>query len=145
MKRFTKFALWALTFVVASALAAPPKIQDHGLKSDFLEYNERYFYGALPQSTTVSWADLSEWSDMGRTNRRADGSFIIQVDPKLHAVLKQAQMTLLHEMCHEKNLLNINVIAGTTKVESEGLDSHAYAFDSCMLDIAKKGAFKDLW
>lgn len=146
MKKFLKVLLWTLTFVAASAVAGKlPKLTDHGLKSDFLEYNEKYFYGALPANTTVSWADLSEWDDMGRTDRRSDGSFIIRVDPKLHAVVKQAQMTLFHEMCHEKNLLNINVATGTTRVQSEGLDGHGDAHESCMTELGKKGAFKDLW
>ena len=150
MKKFLRIV--AIVFIEASVLLAAvalpstaPKLESHGLKSDFLEYNDQFFYGALAKNTTVIWKDLSEYSDMGRTEQRPDGSFVIMVDPKTHVYLQQARMTLFHEMCHEKNLMNINVVAGSTKKESEGLDGHSGAFDSCMLDIAKRGAFKDLW
>jgi len=140
-------SLFLVSFLAAAGLAASPtsNLTLHGLQSDFLKYNDAFFYGGLPKATTVMWADLSQWDDMGRIERRSDGSFVILVDPKYHVALKQAQMTLLHEMCHEKNLLQINIVAGTTKDESEGLEGHGAAFDTCMLNIAQHGAFKDLW
>jgi hypothetical protein len=143
MRKFLKIALWTLTFVVASALAKELDLTKYDLAADFARYNKDYFYGALPENTVIAWADLSEYKDMGATERLPDGRFLIRIDPKMHAVLRQADMTLLHEMCHVKRDLHIYITVGTTK--DDLLDDHGDSFQSCMIDLAKRGACQNLW
>jgi len=119
-------------------------VTKYDLKTDYLNYNTDYFYGALPANTSVIWGDLSQYDDMGRIDERGNGSMLITIDPRYHMTLKQADMSLLHEMCHEKTGLRINISVGLTQ-EEEGFDGHGPVFQNCMIDLAKKGAFKDLW
>jgi hypothetical protein len=131
-----------LGIIVSYLLNATPIKPD--LQSDYYEYNDKLFWGALPHAT-VEWADLSQTADMGSTKTRPDGSIVILIDPKLNPAARQARMTLLHEMCHISNWKKRPIIPGSILQESYGLDGHGPAFDGCMLGIAKQSGFKDLW
>lgn len=103
----------------------------------FRDYNDLYFYGNLPVSKTrIVLAVIPTNDDMGNIIKTDDGIFIITIDPRVHAVEKQAEMTELHEMCHEEDMV---------MHEDEGFDGHSYAFEACMESIAKRGGFRHLW
>ena len=73
---------------------------------------------------------------MGRTYFRPDGSSLMLIDRGSNPIEKQAEMTMIHEMCHQENYL--------LKAD-EGVDGHSLAFQSCMVRLADAGAFRDLW
>lgn len=103
----------------------------------YRELNEDYFYGGLPsKKTTIVLGDLTAQDDLGHIYQREDGSWVIVIDRKGHPVERQAEMTLIHEMCHQEVM-----IAGS----SAGLDGHSGAFEACMESVANHGGFKDLW
>src|SRR5579885_360065 len=133
--------IFGLALITSYLLGASPK---YNLQNDFDYYNEQYFYGALPNNTKVIWSDLSRYNDMARMDKRPDGSVLISIDPRLNPDLREADMSLLHEMCHEKLELRINVPAGYTAIESS-LDPHGPAHEQCMIDLAERHAFHDLW
>lgn len=103
----------------------------------FRDYNDLYFYGNLPVSKTrIYLKNIDDFDDMGNIIHAEDGTYIITIDPRIHAVEKQAEMTELHEMCHEEDMIN---------EENEGMDGHSYAFEACMESVAKRGGFRHLW
>jgi hypothetical protein len=73
---------------------------------------------------------------MAATTHRGDGTWLIEIDRQSHALEKQAEMSEIHEMCHQSD-----IISGA----DEGLDSHSNAFEACMLSVAKRGGFKGTW
>jgi hypothetical protein len=91
-------------------------------------YNEEYFLNQLP-SARVEWGEMG---NMGVTYEEAGGPLIV-ISEKYHPSFKEAQMTLLHEMCHVK-LRNDHYF-----------DIHGPPFQQCMHDLANQGAFDDLW
>jgi hypothetical protein len=99
--------------------------------------NETGFYGGLPQSkTTIRLADLTNEEEMGHMTQYLNGTFVISIDLKTNPVERAAEFTLGHEMCHQSDRISgIN----------EGEDSHGPAFQACMLHLATRGVFKDLW
>lgn len=72
---------------------------------------------------------------MGIVCNHPDGSpEKILVESSYHRIPKVAKMTLLHEMVH----VHLYVL-GRGRVE------HGPVFDACMLTLAGKGAFRNLW
>jgi len=80
--------------------------------------------------------DLSVQDDMALLQYMNDDTWIITIDPNMRATEKQAEMSLIHEMCHQQDK-----VSGA----SEGLDGHSDAWAACMLSVAKRGGFKNLW
>ena len=101
------------------------------LEKDYEVFNQDYFLGQLPPAN-VEWANLTDQHDMGMTWVDQAGARQIRVDKSTNPVLKQAEMTLLHEMCH-------------VKTDAKELDSHGLKWQACMVDLADHGAFHDLW
>jgi len=95
--------------------------------------NEEYFANKLPKNVTVKWGDLSWDNDIGLTQHRPDGSYTITIDPKENPARSEALLTLFHETCH------------IATWNSGFLDVHGPPFQTCMLRLAEKGAFQDLW
>lgn len=93
--------------------------------------NEEYFANKLPKDTVVRWADLTPLKDMGATNRRMDGVFVILIDPVQNPNKRVAALTAYHEICH---------IAAASE-----FNSHGQKFQACMLHLAEVGAFENLW
>jgi hypothetical protein len=117
------------------------KVSDHkptvaALRTEFEEANLKYFYGSIPRNTEIVLGDLTAEEYMGLTTQRSDGSFLITIDTKTHPLEKEAELTLLHELCHVDDK-----VAGA----SEGWDGHSDAFQACMQHLAANGALKDLW
>ena len=106
------------------------------LKDAFLIYNEEYFYGGLPTTTKIRLADLTEDDRMGSLEKLEDGTWLILIDIHSHPLEKEAEFTEIHEMCHLENHI---------RYLGEGVDGHGPNFQSCMLRVAQKGAFKDIW
>jgi hypothetical protein len=105
------------------------------LNNAFREFNEEYFYGGLP-STTVRLADLSDLHSIADIRQMEDERWIIRIDRRSNPTINSADMSLLHEMCHEQDK-----ISG----QNEGLDGHSDAFEACMVSLAQRGAFKGKW
>lgn len=103
----------------------------------YREINEDSFYGSLPvNKTTVILGDLTKQEELGHNDQRADGSWLIVVDRAGHPTERQAEMTMIHEMCHQETRI--------AKADA-GLDGHSGSFEACMESVANHGGFKDLW
>jgi hypothetical protein len=98
------------------------------LKAFYAETNRTYFNNELDQNTRITIFNSKE--AMGHTDVDADGTPHIYIDKDSHPIEKEAEMTLAHEMCHLKS--------GSAFDESE-------EFQGCMIDLAKRGAFKGIW
>jgi hypothetical protein len=106
-----------------------PEVNDTVLKQDYLDYNYGYFGNRLPKDTIVMLGPAYAY---GRENLGLTvhwNEYIIEINPKYHLTQKQADITLLHEMCH---------VANWGKY-------HSPEWQACMLDLAEQGAFSDLW
>lgn len=109
------------------------------MQAEFDEYNRKYFDNQL-ENVTVIVGDLTANTQMGLTTKRKDNSFLITIDRKTNPILKTADLTMLHEMCHVRLDGKMFLAVGEST-----LDAHGPAHEACMLDLAKQGAMKDLW
>jgi hypothetical protein len=129
------FKLVALVTVLAVAgLYARPGREN--LQPWYDWYNVRYFGGTLPKSTVTQWADLSLQDAMGQT-RVEGGRYVIQIDAVTNRASVTTHESLIHEMCH------VWVAENIEQPLPDG--DHGVAFQDCMMDKAKQGAFHDLW
>ena len=102
------------------------------LNYEYSESNRLYFNNKLPPAKIVLTHGLK---DMATTLCiHADGKLncTIEINPDKNPVRRTAIMTLYHEQCHVK-------LWGSVK------DAHGKEFQSCMHDLAAKGAFDELW
>jgi hypothetical protein len=99
-------------------------------------YNEKYFDGQLPKNITVVWGNLTALDDMGLTEQRLDGSYLITIDRDTNQTDKQALLTLQHEECH----IEVDYVE-----QVSSLDDHGAPFNACLLRIATKGSMVGLW
>ncbi len=104
------------------------------LQTWFIASNRAYFEGQLPLNTEVVWGDLTSQNDMGYITRRANKSWLIIIDRKTNPTSRSAYFTEYHEMCH-LSLWN----------KEDEFGDHGPKFQSCMTQLALKGAFTDLW
>ena len=107
---------------------------DRKLRRWYKQYNQKFFDNQLPADAVVSWEDCGP-SEIGGTDRLADGRFILAVDPILRylKLTVVARSTLLHEMAHVKLW------------ESSPNHQHGPVFQEEMLRLARLGAFEKLW
>jgi hypothetical protein len=128
-----------LGMLASYILNATTKPTSEMLLSEYEFYNRKYF-NSMPAIVDIQYGDLTVRSEMGATRKRDDGSYLIIIDKSTNPILKTADFTLLHEMCHIK-------LNGTSEIAigSKELDIHGPAFQTCMLDLATRGAFKDIW
>jgi hypothetical protein len=98
------------------------------LKSFYSETNANYFNNELVQNPTITLSDLKD--AMGHTDIYESGTVHIYIDRHSHPLEKEAEMTMAHEMCH---------------LRSESPFDESEEFQGCMVDLAKRGAFKGLW
>ena len=107
---------------------------DKQLQSLYNADNESYFYGKLPK-VDVRWGNLPvQWSAVTLT--RNDGSKIILLDPTRVVTDRNAEEIVLHESCHVKT---------QTPAMKTDFDIHGTAFQSCMRDLANRGALDNVW
>lgn len=115
----------------------PPVQSVTTLKQLYDGYNQEYFFGLLPNETRVQYGEMigpSGEPDMGETSKIGP-IFHIVISVHFHPSRKEAEITLLHEMCHVQ-------IWQSGLVE---LDEHGPLWQDCMHRLAASGAFDDLW
>jgi hypothetical protein len=99
------------------------------LQTWYVASNEAYFDNKLPYAE-VHWGDLTAIDDMGLTTRHANGEWVIIIDRRTNPTRRVALMTEFHEICH-------------IKVQND--PDHGPQFQTCMLNLARAGAFAELW
>lgn len=132
MKRLLAI-LALLTFLLSQSALGAAVTKDRNLDPWYRGYNQKYFNNQLPQAVVISYT-LHDDRFMALTDFD-NGYFHIAFNMKYAESGKQLRSTLLHEMCHIR-------LSGDDDVE---FDMHGPKFQSCMLDLAKAGAFEDLW
>jgi len=123
-----------LSVLMGAALYARP--ERLALQPWYAWYNIRYFGDSLPQNTIVKWDDLTSRKAMGLTSV-IDQRYVIQIDTVTNLATVTTQESLIHEMCH------VWVEENVEQPLPDG--DHGVAFQDCMMDKAKQGAFHDLW
>lgn len=134
---------WKIIIIIFFAMLAVQLFgaqSDAALRANFEYFNEQWFDNKLPKDVLVHYSDLTVEKEMGVTDLYANGAYVIRIDRKTNPIQKTADFTLLHEMCHVKIGMSSDLTIG-----KQGLDTHGPLFQSCMLDLAGRGAFKDLW
>ena len=104
---------------------------DQELQAWYEGFNADYFINQLPKNVRVVWGDLTPSELMGLTER-SDAGFLITIDRKTNPTKRGAEWTAVHELCHVKTW------------EAHELD-HGPKFQSCMIQLADKGAFEGIW
>lgn len=98
-------------------------------------YNVALFNSELPDTVVIDH-NLRDDRFMALTDYNFGGKYyIITFNPKYGASPKQERETLLHEMCHIRNIVE----------GEEEFDQHGPKWQRCMHDIANKNGFEDLW
>ena len=103
------------------------------MQASIRDDSEKFFSGGLPVANIkVEWANLNKENYLGQTVPYPLRHYVIRIDRASNPVWRQARLTELHEECH------------VYQWETEA-GGHGPKFDACMLMLAEKGAFKDLW
>lgn len=97
--------------------------------------NEKYFYGGLSNKFVIQLQGDIE-NDAMADIHSANGQWIIRIDPSANPTEKQAEMSLIHEQCHEEDFI---------RGADEGLDQHSRAHEACMERVASQRGFFGLW
>ncbi|VVB52798.1 SprT-like family protein [uncultured archaeon] len=130
---------WKILLVIAAAalcvyaFGATPRAN---MKKFYDGYNEEYFANSLPDAT-VSWGDLTSIGDIAVTYLHKDGTIDIIVDRRKNPSTRQAQASLLHEMCH--------VATWPASDGPKDDPDHGAKHEACMLRLAEQGAMKGVW
>jgi len=96
------------------------------LRRLYLQYNRRWFQGALPEDMDVFYAPDDEAHGLAVQDRA--GEKYIKIDTAI-AGTRFARLTLLHECCHHLT----------------GDFTHGKKFQAAMQGLAAIGAFKNIW
>ena len=115
----------------------PPSVE--ALTKRYIALNECCFNMELPGGNTViRIRNLTSENIMGHLdfNEGAKYNWIISIDHDAHPFEKQAEATLIHEMCHQWD--HVHDI-------DEGLDGHNQNHEDCMIRVAHKGGWHDIW
>jgi hypothetical protein len=119
-----------------------PADVDMDLTAWYNGYNQMYFNNELPKAGTLSPPDviidfhLRDPKKMGVTIfGEADGYIRMSFNPDYIKSEKTLRLTLLHEQCHIELFVE----------DVHTLDDHGPEWQACMLRLAEKGAFHDLW
>ena len=103
------------------------------LTAQYSTINFKYFQGTLPQISVVLSNQHS--TDMGVTLPLPNKSFVIIIFSRWAVAPVTQTETLMHEMCH-------------VDMEVKGIHEfnvHGPHWQNCMLNLAKEGAFHDVW
>lgn len=134
---------WALALRKSTPPCTAQKWEDakpteYRLAARYREFNEEYFFGSLPfRKTTVELRDMRMQDWLGHIEQRRDQTWYIAINSEGHPTERQAEMTLIHEMCHQ-------YVVGTLHKVS-GLDDNDKGFQACMKNVANQDGFEDLW
>ncbi|MGH7744615.1 MAG: SprT-like domain-containing protein [Candidatus Dormibacteria bacterium] len=117
-----------------SVYKSPADGRSPELMGEYDAFNVMYFSAKLPRvDVQVSNEKNSEW--MGRTDECGSRCFLITISSPWNPSPREQSFTLLHEMCHVKMAVeNINEF-----------NMHGPKWQECMLELANKGAFNQLW
>jgi len=116
------------------------------LWGEYAEYNKEYFGNTLPYAT-IDYVDIitQEGVHKGEHEVLADvehnaSTYHIRVDKTFNPILKTADLSLLHEMCHIK--LDAS---GEVPLTVDDDVAHGDKFQGCMISLSSRGAMRDLW
>lgn len=124
--------LLIFVLLVAASVSANTA-EPENLYAWYASYNHSYFNDELP-STVIITRNLKDPRFMALTEY-ADGYYHIEFNTKYSPSSKQERITLLHEQCH-------------IRLAIEGIGDfgdHGIAWQHCMHDLSKQGAFELLW
>ena len=121
-------AVLIITAMISFANAAPDS-----LDAWYAGYNHEYFQDELPKTTVIT-KELADDRFMALTFYE-NGRYHIALNPKYNFSNKIERENLLHESCHVRIFIE----------HEEEFDDHGPKWQACMLELANKGAFKDLW
>jgi hypothetical protein len=116
---------------------------DSILYGEYAKYNKMYFGNTLPYATVQFVSildDRGNHADSMADIRRDASIYHIRIDKAWNPILKTADISLLHEMCHVK--LDAN---GEVPLTVSDEEAHGEKFQGCMKDLAANGAMHDLW
>lgn len=104
------------------------------LTQEFEDLNAKYFGGSL-NNVEVDLSNQKEDDWIGLTTPCGDGKYCILINTWLTPAPKEREWVLLHETCH----------VYIYEKETPENDSHGPEWQTCMLNLAEKGAFKNIW
>lgn len=109
--------------------------QNNKLQRWYSKYNKEFFDGALPKEVQVGFNDAIPDDHGVQITVNLDyppGHEITQIhlNEESHRSNRQLKMSLLHEMAH---------------IKLHPYSKHGKRFESEMLVLASKGAFKEIW
>lgn len=146
---FVGVVLLGLRAWVPTVLAAT---KHHFIVSPYTLYradNELYFNNELPNNIEVIESEIPGAEidfqkdggiDVGDTAHQPGTHWYkIYISPTFNLTTTDERETVLHEACHVK----MWEIAEKHELPYDG--GHGPEWQACMLDLAKKGAFADLW
>jgi len=90
--------------------------------------NRKWFRSKLPSNVKVYYGDADGNTAMVTPE---GNTFYIEINPRYNSP-NQEMLSLFHEECH-------------IAVWKENGTAHSLPFQECMLDLAQRGAFSDLW
>lgn len=115
---------------------------DNILWGEYEQYNKDYFGNTLPY-VTIEYTDIRDENGkhdtMANVEHRAS-SYHIRIDRQFNPILKTADISLLHEICH----IRLDARGEVPLTESDEV-AHGPKFQACMVDLAQRGAMSDLW
>lgn len=115
-----------LLFFSATAEPLPSTLQTY-----YGQVNETYFWDSLPKDTSVKLEkNLPVMGDTWCEAPHANCS--IRVDETSNPILREQEITLLHEMCH-------------VATWGQEPDPHGLKWMECMHRLADAGAMDNLW
>lgn len=114
--------------IAISALAAPDRLDPW-----YRGFNHSYFRDELPADVVITH-NLSDDTRIAQTEY-SHGFYHIEFNPKYNRAQKVELETLLHEQCH--------ILVAVEKAEE--FDEHGQHWQTCMQDLARHGAFTNLW
>lgn len=130
MKKFLAVAL----LLGAMASTVSPGVPDW-LDAWYRGYNSKYFNSELPAEVLIDH-DLHDDKYIALTDyNTAQKKYWLRFNPKYGASSKQVLMSLFHEMCHVRSMTRQELI----------FDDHGVEWETCMHELADKGAYDDLW
>lgn len=119
--------------ILIAVIAISAQAGQDRLDSWFAGYNHAYFQDELPKDTEISH-NLQDPRFMAVTFYD-NGRYHIAFNPAYNISGKTEQLNLIHEMCHIRVFVE----------QDEEAEDHGPHFQRCMMDLAKQGAFKDIW
>ncbi len=106
------------------------------LRAKYAEFNTHFFDNALPSAKDIE-LDYGEYNPryMAQTHLLPGHTFHIAMNESYAISERNADLTLLHEMCH--------VRVWNQDIDDNGvITPHGQHWRSCMLDLDRKGAFR---